>query len=52
MEFNCTHFLVIAAYLDEIGRRQRGASEACFLHVAASDEADDCQDRQMGGQLR
>ena len=42
---------VTAVPLDEIGRRQRGATEACFLHVAESDEADDCQDRQGGEQL-
>ena len=37
--------------LDEIGRRQRGATEACFLHVAGSDKADDCRDRQGGEPL-
>ena len=38
--------------LDEIGRRQRGATEACFLHVVGSDKADDCRDRQGGEQLQ
>ena len=28
--------------LDEMPRRQRGATEACFLHIDGSNKADDC----------
>ncbi|MCY4643138.1 MAG: cytochrome c [Bacteriovoracales bacterium] len=42
---------VTAIHLDEIGRRQRRATEAYSKYAAKSDEADDCQGRQMGGPL-
>ena len=42
---------VTAIHLDEIGRRQRRTTEAYLKYAAGSDEADDCQDRQMGEQL-
>ena len=48
---------VTAAPVDEIAVKQRGATEACLLHVAGSDDCDadehhsDPQDRHRGEQL-
>ncbi|MCY4642981.1 MAG: hypothetical protein OXB88_00020 [Bacteriovoracales bacterium] len=48
---NCNKGNVTAIHLDEIGGRQRRTTAAYFKYAAGSDEADDCQDRQMGEQL-
>ncbi|MCY4643207.1 MAG: heme o synthase [Bacteriovoracales bacterium] len=48
---NCNKGNVTAIHLGEIGRRQRRTTEAYFKYAAGSDEADDCQDRQIGEQL-